>query len=188
MLRVGNTHKQRAFTIVEILVIIAIIAILATILLTAYNAWTKQALNVVRYDEVKAWDKQFKLYKATYRSYPSMPDGYYCLGNGFPDIDSDGQTDCRDLFPSIPTIEHPSNTLNTELKKVGSLSQGTRKPAGDGYRLGPFVRYNHPSGSIVVMQIFDGNKCPSDMTQEYDYNTQVPDRPNAIICYFVTAR
>ncbi len=187
MQKVGLFYTKRGFSLVEILIMVVIIAILSAILLVAYNSWTKQALNVVRYDEVKTWDKQFKLYKATYRSYPSMPNGYYCLGSGFPDIDGDGKQDCRDLFPSIPTLEHPSSTLNAELKKVGSLPQGNRKPAGDGYRLGPFVDYNHPAGSIVVLQIFDGNKCPDDMTQEYNYNTQTPDPSNAIMCYFVTA-
>ncbi len=101
-----------------------------------------------------------------------MSSGYYCLGNGYPDIDSDGQTDCHDLYQGSPTINHPSSTLNTELKKVGSLPQGTRTPAADGY--------------IVVMQIFDGDKCPTDMKIEYDYNTQTPNPTSGITCSFVT--
>lgn len=187
MFRVASNQKQRAFTLVEIMIVVAVIAILAAIILLAFQSFRKTALNAARYDEAKAWDKQFKLYKATYRKYPAMPSGYYCLGSGFPDIDNNGQTDCRDLFTTASTIQHPSATLNAELKKVGTLPQGTRTPAADGYRLGPFVDYYHPDGYIVVMQIFDGNKCPNDMKVEYDYNTQTPDPSNGIMCAFVTA-
>lgn len=184
MQKVGLFYKKQGFSLVELLIMIAVITTLATILFMAYNAWTKQALNAVRHDEVKAWDKHFKLYKATYRKYPDMPAGYYCLGTGFPDIDSDGTQDCRDLFPSIPTLEHPSTTLNTELAKVGKLPKGSRTPSYN--TLGPFVDYYSSHGYIVVLQIFDGDKCPSDMKVEYNYNDE-NDGTNAIMCYYVTA-
>lgn len=181
------TNHKNGFTLIEVLAVIVILGILIALVVTAYNGWRIRAANAVRYDEAKAWDKQFKLYRSTYKKYPDMPSGYYCLGNDFPDIDNNGTKDCRDLFTSATTIEHPSSTLNTELAKVGSLPKGNRTPAADGYRLGPFVNYYHPDGYIVVMQIFDGNTCPSDMKLEYNYNTQVPDPSNGVICAFVTA-
>ncbi|MDO8335424.1 MAG: prepilin-type N-terminal cleavage/methylation domain-containing protein [Candidatus Saccharibacteria bacterium] len=189
MQKVGLFREKQGFTLVEVLVVVAIVAIIAALLLVTYRTLTTQAINTVRYDEAKSWDKHFKLYRAAYRHYPDMPSGYYCLGTGFPNIDGDSQTDCRDLFPSIPTLEHPSATLNAELSKVGSLPKGSRVGAStDKTRLGPFVSYDQNFGvtaHIVVMQIFDGDKCYSDMVSIYDYNQQVPDHPNAIICGFV---
>lgn len=185
MQKVGPFRNKKGFTIIEVVVIIVVIGILAAILLVAYNAWVKNAANAVRYDEVKAWEKSLKLYKATYRNYPDPGHGYYCLGTGFPDIDSDGQTDCRDLWPSTPTLEHPNAYINTELAKVGSLPKGNRTPIA-GHILGPFAYYDGPDAYIEILQDFDGNKCPNDMSVEYDYNTETPPT-SAIMCRLVVA-
>ena len=80
----AESNKLNGFTIVELLIVIVVLGILATITMTAYNGIQKRALNTGRLVEFQAWQKNFELYKTFNGSYPSMPNGNYCLGNNFP--------------------------------------------------------------------------------------------------------
>lgn len=81
-MHVRKNEKQAAFTIVELLIVVVVIGILAAITIVAYSGMQTRADNTARQNEAIAWRKSFEVYKATYGSYPVMPDGGYCLGSG----------------------------------------------------------------------------------------------------------
>lgn len=188
---------RRGFTLVEIIVCIAIIAMLVVLSLFAYRGYQQRAENTSRFNELKAWEKLYRLYAATYREwpqYPGSPDGDgnpdgsggkgYCLGTGFPDTDGSGRGNCRDTTNGYwdntagGTTYHTNTDLNNELKRVGSLPGGIRKTPSPGNRyqpLGPFARY-FTGGNVIISNIFDATSCPSGTSEAWRYD----DR--AIMC------
>lgn len=146
---------QYGFTIVELLVIVVVIGVLASISTVAYNGIQKRALNSSRESEMKAWDKQFQAYKALNGSYPTMADGDYCLGVGFPN----GR--CRDYESTDPAVSYDETAalpLTSQLTEIGSPPSGPRVPI-DG-TVGPYITYW--SGGYWISQIFSGaaDECP----------------------------
>jgi len=108
--------KKRAsgFTIVELLVVIVIIGILAAIVIVAYTGITDSAKRVSAASQMKQWEKLFETYRAQEGGLPSLADGYYCLGTGYP------SSQCRQ--PGHATYGYAESTgtpILTELSKVG---------------------------------------------------------------------
>jgi len=159
------------FTIIELLVIIIVIGILASITIVSYNSIQVQARNTEREVEVKGWIALFKKYKSLHGTYPPMANGYYCLGNGFPN-GPDGQPRCRDSAstnPSISYLESGNTSLMDALKTVGTLPPGNRMPVRNNL-IGPYVEYNSSNVSYPrIRQVFEGetSDCPTDMTKTY---------------------
>jgi len=73
-----QTHKQRGFTIVELLIVIVVIAILASISIVAYNGIQTRAENTKTISAVSSWAKGLQLYKIDKGSYPAINS---CLGD-----------------------------------------------------------------------------------------------------------
>lgn len=72
--------KQKAFTIVELLIVIVVIAILAAITIVAYNGITDRAKDSSRVSELTQWKKKAELYKV--QNNIECPDGYvFVYGN-----------------------------------------------------------------------------------------------------------
>ena len=169
--------QQRAygFTIVELLITIVVIGILAGISTVAFGGVQNRAHNSARYHELKAWEKQFELYKAFEGGYPAMATGGYCLGSGFP-IGAGGVRACRDYTAGTATTYYESNNtaLMTELKKVGTLPGGPRKPVT--FTVGPYVNYDG-SGNIYLRTILNGQTCPSGTVSDY-----VDTANNYVLC------
>ncbi len=169
--------RRSGFTIVELLIVVVIIAVLATITIVAFSSVTARADATSRLSEMKAWEKLYKLYAAAYGqfpAYPGSPDGDstgadmgYCLGTGFPDRDSTGRGNCRDLSGVFYQYD-VNTTLNNELSKVGSLPKGIRtSPGADA--LGPFAKY-HTGGNVIIFNIFKGGTtCPAGTGTGYVY-------------------
>jgi len=74
-------HKQRGFTIVELLIVIVVIAILAAISVVAYNGIQQRAYNTKVIAGANQYYKAFLEYKAVNDSYPSVNS---CLGANYP--------------------------------------------------------------------------------------------------------
>ena len=83
---------NRAFTIVELLIVIVVIAILATITIVSYNGITKSAYNSQIISGVRSHYSAIQMYYAMNDAYPQTQreiDGYSiamtCLGEGYKD-------------------------------------------------------------------------------------------------------
>lgn len=73
-------HRQRAFTIVELLVVIVVIAILAAISILSYNGVTIRAENTKTLDAVSKYVEGLTAYAATHNGYPITFSSVPCLG------------------------------------------------------------------------------------------------------------
>lgn len=159
-MRVSN-KQQTGFTIVELLIVIVVIGILAAITIVAYNGIQTRANNTARVNEAKQWEGILMSYAATYGKYPDVLNSSMCLGEGFPDVNSDGNGDCWDLHVGGNRFSMNA-TLNTELKKVSQLPNSSRKPvagAGTSSRMGPAATLE--TGVVKVIYWIEGlDPCP----------------------------
>lgn len=67
-------HKRKAFTIVELLIVVAIVAIIATLTIVAYSNSTQNAKVAAMKSDLVADSKLLKLYYSEYGSYPTSID------------------------------------------------------------------------------------------------------------------
>ncbi len=154
--------KQTGFTIVELLIVIVAIGILAAITIVAYNGMQTRANNTARVNEAKQWEGVLSAYAVTYGKYPDVLTYSMCLGENYPDVNTDGIGDCWDLHSGGNRFS-VNTTLNSELRKVTSkLPNSSRKPvpgAGTTSRLGPAVTLE--SGIVKIIYWIDGtDPCP----------------------------
>jgi len=108
-------HKQYSgFTIVELLIVIVVIAILAAISIVAYNGIQVRARNSQTASAVNAYKKALSLYVIDKGSYPPQTD--VCLGEGYPDMNSDGVTgDCSTVNSDGSVIYKVNSAFDTRL-------------------------------------------------------------------------
>lgn len=74
-----NQHRQHAFTIVELLIVIVVVAILATVSVVAYSGIRDNALNIAYKSTASEWVSILAIYKAQTGSYPTSNYEYTCL-------------------------------------------------------------------------------------------------------------
>jgi prepilin-type N-terminal cleavage/methylation domain-containing protein len=163
-------RHQKGFTIVELLIVIVIIGVLAAITVVAYNGIQNRANNSARYGDLKAWVKHFELYKAQEGTYPSMADGGYCLGGGFP-IGGGGVARCRDFNGTgVSSYAQSNNTgLMNELQKVGSVPPSGPRIGVNG-TVGPYVDYSPTQISLVEVINGTPTDCPADAPSSWTDN------------------
>lgn len=174
-------NKKSGFTIVELLIVIVVIGILAAITVVAYNGIQARTLNTVRASEAKQWQQLFMAYAAQNGQYPVINNVNQraCLGNGFPDNNSDGIGNCWDVHTSGHTSVDA--VLNTQLATMGTLPQGTRTPIagiGTASRLGTAVEVvtsSYASYRIIYWQSGQG-ACPIGVANWTDGSTSIACR------------
>ncbi|MBL8159697.1 prepilin-type N-terminal cleavage/methylation domain-containing protein [Candidatus Saccharibacteria bacterium] len=111
------------FTIVELLIVIVIIAILALIAISSFGQVQRQTRNTARIDYAKAMEKMLYSAKAQNSTVPTFwsgPGEATCLGEGLPDVNSDGNGDCYYNGTSAYFSVNPA--VMNWLKGAGSIS------------------------------------------------------------------
>jgi prepilin-type N-terminal cleavage/methylation domain-containing protein len=181
--------NRRAFTVVELLIVIVVIAIIAAISLVSFKNVQIKADNASRLSELKAWEEAFELYAANTRTFPpaikvSTGDNnvdvyYYCLGKHFP-IGGGGVPRCReyggtsDLDDSVSPRQSKSDTLMQQLEQYSKVTSHKKQPIKG--TVGPYARvyYDSPPQNdpiIEITQIFDqrnnGPQCPNGTEVQY---------------------
>jgi len=73
-----KNSKLSAFTLVEMMVAVAIMGILFMITITSYSAVTRNAIGTALQSDLANTSDQFKVYKATYGSFPTTLDNKNC--------------------------------------------------------------------------------------------------------------
>ena len=103
---VNRLNYNKAFTIVELLIVIVVIAILASITVVAYNGIQQRAKNVKIESNVTTFVKALSIYELDYGNYAMPGTGVlgYCLGE-------------TSTFPSGCSHGNPNATFASELKK-----------------------------------------------------------------------
>ena len=169
-------YKKAGFTIVELLIVIVVIAILAAISIVAYNGIQVRANNTARLNEAKTWQRLFESHKASTGSYPSMADGGYCLGTGYPN-GSDGQARCRNLNASDGSshLESSGAPIRTAIQSIAAIPSGNRSivPYGTWGLIGPYVLYT--ATNIRIGAWLQGDTCPQGLSDYTWTNGNVAD-------------
>ena len=135
--------RKQGFTIVELLIVVVVIGVLAAIVVVAYNGITTNANRVSAASEVRQWVKLFELYRAQNGSLPSLANGGYCLGTGYP------TGYCRDTngVGIYSYAESTGAAIITALSSVGKPPQNSVKSVVEG-RAGPYLTVS--SSSFLV--------------------------------------
>ena len=71
-MRTSRVQRQRAFTLVEILIVVIILGILATIIIGLFQNGTKDAAAASLKDNLRNMRSQLQLYVAQHGGYPSL--------------------------------------------------------------------------------------------------------------------
>lgn len=121
-------RMYRAFTIVELLVVVVVISIIASVMVVPFNNVRQAANNSAR---ISAAEKMVKLIHAyvainggsSFKSLlPAPPTYSACLGSGYADADPGAGVGCYDSANLTYTRSQAS--IDTALQTVGSISVG----------------------------------------------------------------
>lgn len=119
-------HKRKAFTLIELIIVVVIIGILSGIGINIFRGVKEKAQNATFVSNVAKYDRALTGYHVDNGSYPAISTFFRrtCVGVGYEDVNGDGEGDCR--ITGLPTSSkaHFNDSLkpyfSEELPPVGN--------------------------------------------------------------------
>lgn len=153
--------KQKAFTIVELLIVIVIIAILAAITIVAYNGIQTRAENTKTTNSVSAYARAISIYASNGGNYPVA--SYTCAGKSV--------TRCANMQDATGACHGAggvdgNDTLDNLLASVAnSLPEPSKQTMNCGGKPYGGVWYHSGDGksAMMVMYLKGDQPCPSSL-------------------------
>lgn len=113
-------RNQKAFTLVELLIVIVVIAILAGISVVAFNGIVQRSKSTAYISSLTQWEKLLSSYKAVVGDYPSTGGFEICLSASLPAGEGHAVNQCYSQVPAYSL--YVNATFNTALStEVGTL-------------------------------------------------------------------
>ncbi len=106
--------NRLGFTVVELLVVITIIGIISSLLIISYTIYRKNAENTQTATTAQSYINALNLYRLENNNYPTFPEGYACLGEGY-DLAGDGTKKCQ-ISPGTPPYVQEITSFNNALR------------------------------------------------------------------------
>ena len=146
------SSKQRALTIVELLIVIVVIAILATISIAAYTNIQQRARNTAIINAVSQTIRAIQAYTAQEGAYPTTVSSNMCI-----------TTESGCIF-NTGTIIAANTTLINNISKVASVSRSipiAENGSGITYNYNSGRKYNGESQPVLLLYWLYGTnqKC-----------------------------
>ena len=151
-----KTHK--AFTIVELLIVVVVIAILAAITIIGYNGFTTRAENAKTVSGVSAVIKALSMYAQLNGVYNT--DTYACIGStSYACGNTNGGPFCFGMG-GVGGVGSLASDLSSTINKIPDLSsQQITCSTGATYR-GGFVYTSNSRKSSTVVYFLKGSSTP----------------------------
>lgn len=151
-------HKHKAFTIVELLVVIIVIAVLVSLTIVGYATISSKATVASLQSDLTNNSKKLKLYYAQYASYPTALDANKCPSAPTASTDS---TYCLTKSGSNAVYSYTGNSTGFTLKmNSGSIYYQVTEASA------PTI--GSPIGDGSYMQTITSTNCPSSLTRAVD--------------------
>lgn len=145
--------RQKAFTIVELLIVIVVIAILAAISVVAYNGIQQRGNNTRSISAAKQLISLINGYKAAYGTFPDTS----------PAVCGTVDSACTNNSNTVNTANNTN--LMTELRKIGTPPDSSPIPADGAYGIqyiyNTGVTFNGTTAPVRIEYYLQGNaqKC-----------------------------
>lgn len=136
-------HRQQAFTLIEILIVVIILGILATIVIGVFANSSADASAKALQDDLRTIRGQLQVYAAQHGTYPTVADF------------DDQMTHYSDVSGNTATSKDPSYPYGPYIMSIPSMPTGTEKgkntiTTGASYVPGFAWRYDSTNGHFLA--------------------------------------